>query len=110
PLTILERGVLADFRIRAGAEARGEPRAELQLHGSRRRAQRLEIGIGHDELDAGEVRADHAVDRVGAAAAQTDHLDLGRLALLLQLERRLAPPSRLVHRLLLVWKVSESTV
>ena len=90
-LPVLERGVLADLGVGAGAEAGGEARAELELDRRRGGAQRLEIGVGDDELHAGELGADHPVDRVRAAAAEADDLDLGRLALLLELEYRLPP-------------------
>ena len=39
--------------------------------------QRLNIGIGDKELHAPEARRDHAVNGVGAAAADTDHFDAG---------------------------------
>ena len=50
--------------------------AELQLDRRLRKLQRLHIGVGDDELDALHPGRDHAVDRVTAAAADTDHLDL----------------------------------
>src|SRR5262249_35636050 len=53
------------------------------------------------ELDAGELGVDHPIDGVRAAAAETDDLDLGRFALLLELEHRV-PPTCVRHRLLLV--------
>ena len=37
--------------------------------------ERLEVGVGDDELDALEAGAHHAVDGVAAAAADADHLD-----------------------------------
>ena len=40
-------------------------------------AQRLQVGVGDDELDAVEAGVHHAVDGVAAAAADADHLDAG---------------------------------
>ena len=45
-----------------------------------RHAQRLQIGVGNDELDALHTRIDHAVDCVAAASAYADHFDLGVIA------------------------------
>ena len=47
------------------------------LTGARESLQRLQVGVGDHELDAFEVRLDHAVDGVAAAAADADDLDLG---------------------------------
>ena len=41
--------------------------------------ERLHVGIGGDELDALEVRLDHAVDGIAAAAAHADDFDASRL-------------------------------
>ena len=90
-LPVLERGVLPDLGVGPRAEASGEARAELELDRRRGGAQGLEIRIGDGELHAGELGADHPVDRVRAAAAESDDLDLGRLALLFELEYRLPP-------------------
>ena len=43
--------------------------------GHLRGAQRLGVGVHHVELDARQAGLDHAVDRIGAAAAHADHLD-----------------------------------
>jgi hypothetical protein len=49
--------------------------------------ERLEIGVGDDELDAVETRAHHPVHGVAAAAANADHLDPGaRGTLLVELQ------------------------
>ena len=77
---IFERGLAADFRIRARAEAVRQLHAELQLHGRVRHAQRLQVGVGDDELDALHAGIDHAVDGVAAASAYADHFDLGVVA------------------------------
>jgi hypothetical protein len=37
--------------------------------------QRLRVRVDRDELDAGETGVDHAVDGIGAGAANADHLD-----------------------------------
>jgi hypothetical protein len=42
-------------------------------------AEGLRIGVGTDELDALDVTLDHVLDRVAAAAAHPDHLDVGAL-------------------------------
>ncbi len=69
---VFERGFAADFGIGAGAESFGEFAAELKFDRRLRKFQRLQIGIGGDEFDAFDFRADHAVDRVGTAAAHAD--------------------------------------
>ena len=76
-IAILERGLPPDLRIRARAEALGHLRAELDLSRSAVVLQRLAVGVGGDEVDAGEPGHDHRVERVAAAAAHADHLDLG---------------------------------
>jgi hypothetical protein len=58
-------------------EAVGELHAELDLHRRVRQLERLEVGVGNHELDAFEMRLDHAVDRVASSAAHADDLDLG---------------------------------
>ena len=45
--------------------------------GALRALERLQIGVGDHELHAFQVRLDHAIDRVAAAAAHADDLDLG---------------------------------
>ena len=41
--------------------------------------QRLGVGVDGDELDAAQSGVDHAVDGVGAAAADADDLDDGEI-------------------------------
>ena len=72
---VLERGLPADVRIGAGAEALGQLAADLNLHRRRAVPQRLRVGVGDDELDAAEAGLNHARDGVAAAAADADHLD-----------------------------------
>jgi hypothetical protein len=74
---VLQRGPAADLGISACAEAVRQLHAELDLHRRLGSLQRLEIGVGDDELHALQVRLDHAIDRVAAAAAHADDLDLG---------------------------------
>ena len=77
---IFERGFAADFGIRARAQAIRQLHAQLQLHGRVRHAQRLQVGIGDDELDALHAGINHAVDCVAAASAYADDFDLGVVA------------------------------
>ncbi len=74
---VFERGLPADLRIRARAQAVGELRADRQLIGHRRRRQRLHVGVQHAELDAGESFVQHARDRILAAAADAEDANLG---------------------------------
>ena len=61
---IFERGFAADFGVGAGAQAVGQLHAELNLHRRARHPQRLQVGVGDDELDAFHAGIDHAVDGV----------------------------------------------
>src|SRR5207244_10005401 len=45
-----------------------------------RHAQRLQVGVGHYELDALHAGINHAIDCVVAASTHTDNLDLGVVA------------------------------
>ena len=54
-------------------------RADLERHVRVRRLQRLRVGVEREELDAGDLGLDHAVDGVHAAAADADDAQL-RLA------------------------------
>src|SRR6266536_1584184 len=72
---ILERSLAADFGVRARAEAVGEFHAELDLDGGTRHPQRLQVGVGHDELDVLHAGVDHAVDGVVAPTTDTDDFD-----------------------------------
>ena len=77
---IFQRGLASDFRIRARAQAVGELDAELNLDGSTRHAQRLQVSVCGDELNAFHAGVDHAVDGIAAAATNADDLDLGIVA------------------------------
>ena len=70
----LRRGE-ADRRIGAGTEAAGRLRADVDLDVGIRHQERLRVRVDGDELDAAEARLDHAVDCVGPAATDADHLD-----------------------------------
>jgi len=70
----------ADFWIRTRAEAVRQLHAKLQLHGRVRHTQRLQIGVGDDELDALDAGINHAVDCVAAATTDSDDLNLGVVA------------------------------
>ena len=65
----------ADFRPRTRAQTLRDRGAELDTPLGNRLRDRLRIGVGNHELDPGEVRADHVVDRVTAGTADTDHGD-----------------------------------
>src|SRR5207253_1182628 len=71
----LLRGRAADLGVRAGAEPTRDRFADVDLHVGVAHEQRLRVGVDADELDARETGIDHAVDRVGPAAADTDDLD-----------------------------------
>ncbi len=81
-VSVFEGSFAADLGIRARAEPFGEFRAELQLHGSLRELERLQVGIGRDEFDAFDFGADHAVNCVASAAAHADDFNLRGLQLL----------------------------
>ncbi len=73
----LFRGGAADFRLRAGAEALGDMRAELDEPLGLRHGERLRVGVGDDEFDAAKTCRDHVVDGVAAAAADAEYGDAG---------------------------------
>ena len=65
----------ADFGFRAGAEALGDLQSHLDDPLGARRAQRLRVGVGDDEVDPYEAGDDHVVDGVAAGAAHSAHHD-----------------------------------
>ena len=73
-------GALPNTNDGAGAEPAGPFRAQLNLVRRQRTIERLQIGIGRDEIDPLQVAVDHGVQGVAAAAADADHLDPGRPA------------------------------
>ena len=74
-IRIFQRGAAADIGVCAGAEAFGQFRADLDACRCGVLCQRLEIGVGDDELDSFEAGAHHAIDGVAAAAADADDFD-----------------------------------
>ena len=65
------------FGIGAGAEPLRQLAADLDLVRRGVELQRLQVGVGDDELDAVESGLHHAVDGIAAAAADAHHLDAG---------------------------------
>jgi hypothetical protein len=68
---------LADFGPRACTKAAGDVGAELDALFGSCIAQRLRIGIGHDEIDAFDLRFHHVGNRIAPGAAHADHGDAG---------------------------------
>src|SRR5262249_13890087 len=68
-------GLAADLGIGAGAEAARHLGADVDLGVGVRHEERLGVGVDGDELHAAQAGVDHAVDGVGAAAADADDLD-----------------------------------
>ena len=66
---------LADFWVATGAKPFGQLIANAQAHRRAREHQRLRVGVDGDELDALDAFIDHTIDRILAAATDTDHLD-----------------------------------
>ena len=64
-------------RIGAGAQTARHLAADLNLDLRRVELQRLQIGVGDDELDALEAGLNHPVDGVPAAATDADDFDPG---------------------------------
>ena len=72
-------GLGADLGVGASAKALGDVGADVHLDVGVGDGERLGIGVDGDELDAADALLDHAVDGVGAAAADTDDLDDGEV-------------------------------
>ena len=68
---------MADFGIAARAQTRRDARPDLNLLFGLRSVERLFVGVNDDKFNAGQTGFDHAVDRVGAAASNTDDFDDG---------------------------------
>jgi hypothetical protein len=62
--------------VAAGAQPPGDPFAELDADCCFSYRQRLGVCIHHDEFDTPYLLSDHTGDRIAAAAAHTDNLDL----------------------------------
>jgi hypothetical protein len=52
----------------------------LQLHGRVRHAERLQVGVGDDELDALHAGIHHAVDCIATTTTYANDFDLGVVA------------------------------
>jgi hypothetical protein len=72
---IFQRGLAADLRVRARAQALGDVAAQLQLQLRAAVLDRLRVGVGGDELHAVHAAADHVRHGVAAAAAHANDLD-----------------------------------
>jgi hypothetical protein len=68
---------LANLRPGAGAETLGQLKAHLDNPLGARRAERLRVSISDDEVDPGQARDDHIVDRVAAGASHAAHHNSG---------------------------------
>src|SRR5262249_25017927 len=71
----LRRRALPDVRVGTGAEPLGELVADVQLDVGVAHRERLRVGVDRDELDSAQPCVDHAVDRIGSAAADSDDFD-----------------------------------
>ena len=68
-------GLAADLGVRAGAQAARELLADVDGLIGIRHQKGLTVGVDGDELHALDARLDHAVNGIGAAAADADDLD-----------------------------------
>jgi hypothetical protein len=73
------RGLLADLRAAARAEALGELIADTEPLRRVRQHERLRVSVDRDEFDPANPLLDHPVDGVRTAAADANHLNLGRV-------------------------------
>ncbi len=71
------RGSTTNFRLRTGAEAFRHGSAKLDDAVGLRHGQSLRVGVGHNEIHAAQAGIDHVVDRIAAAAADTEYGDAG---------------------------------
>src|SRR5699024_7898786 len=76
-LGVVLRRTASDLGVGTGAEATGDLAADVELDVGIAHQQRLRVRVDGDEFHASEAELDHAVDRVHAAAADTDDLDDG---------------------------------
>ena len=77
-LGVFQRGAAPDLRVGPGTQALRQLGAQLELDRCAAGLQRLAVGVRRHEIHAGHPGGDHAVDRVPAAPADSDHLDVGR--------------------------------
>ncbi len=90
-LAVLVGGLSTSFGVRPAAEASGHRRSQLQPAGRQVVLKGLGVGVGRQELHPAQLRADHGVQGVAAAAPNSDDLDSGlELAIGLELEHFLA--------------------
>ena len=68
---------LTHFGTRARTKAARDVRAQLDALFRRRIAQRLRIGVRHDEIDAFDLRFHHVGNGIAPGAAHADHGDAG---------------------------------
>ncbi len=71
----LDGGLVADVGIGARAQTPRDLAADVDLHVGVAHLQRLRVGVDRDELHTAKAGVDHAVDGIGAAAADADDLD-----------------------------------
>ncbi len=79
-LQLIERllgGSTPDGRIGAGPETVREPLSDRDLRRGIRDRERLAVGVDGDEVDLGDPRVHHPVDRVQPGSAHPDHADRG---------------------------------
>lgn len=79
--TVLQCSLATDRRIRPGPQALGDVAAQLQQRLGIQALQSLGIGVGTDEIDAFQLRVDHVLHGVAAAAPNADDLDRRVLAI-----------------------------
>jgi hypothetical protein len=92
--TVLLGGLPPQLGIAAGAQSAGELASDVQLQVRIAHEQRLGVGVHGDELHTLQTGLDHAVHRVHSAAAHTDDLDHGEVAVLRRTGHRLSSFTR----------------
>ena len=76
-VVLLHRGRAAELGVGARAEPAGALAADVQAVVGGGLLERLHVGVDGDELDALDLRLDHAVDGVDAGAADAHHAQDG---------------------------------
>jgi hypothetical protein len=74
-VAVFHGGLPADLRVRAGTEALGDARADLQRGLDRGVLERLRIGVDAHELHALDAAVHHVRDGVAATSTDAQHLD-----------------------------------
>ena len=72
----LFRGLLADFRLGAGAKTLGQLLSNLNQGGSLAEIQCLAVRVHTDKVDAGDIGANHAADCIVTCSADTHNNNL----------------------------------